>query len=155
MDENVTEYNIDFSLPERDQSSNLWFSFCKFCIFLQIEAHIKTYYTITTSTTYTSFSFLFREFYNGWVLTIKCRERWMLDFPRRGEVVVSGERPCPECPEWNKWRKSDTCAPSSQPSQLFSRELKCHKSDCDVWQRVEWDSGEDQITMTDTAAEER
>ena len=45
------------------------------------------------------------------VLTIKCREeRWMLDFPRRGEVVVSGERPCPECPEWNKWRKSDTCA---------------------------------------------
>ena len=68
--------------------------------------------TITTSTTYTSFSFSFQIILQ-WlrVLTIKCREeRWMLDFPRRGEVVVSGERPCPECPEWNKWRKSDTCA---------------------------------------------
>ena len=68
--------------------------------------------TITTSTTYTSFSFSFQIILQ-WlrVLTIKCREeRWMLDFPRKGEVVVSGERPCPECPEWNKWRKSDTCA---------------------------------------------
>ena len=92
------------------------------------------------------------------VLTIKCREeRWMLDFPRREQVVVSGEWRCPECPEWNKWRKSDTCAQLPAFSVVLAGTKVSQKW---LWclreSRVsEWDSGEDQISMTDTAAEER